>query len=418
MGDGGRFLLYAGEIEQPGSSTTMPGQIELELHPSVELRVHLIGHRAIAADASLDDSGWPRFSLPPDADLTPPDPSAVRDREKTSRAEFHASHIDAGDLERCARLLIHIGGGFEAFAKPRAVEGGGSQGQIDFALPGWDLTLVPGSGAREHLDFAAVIAAVPGASGVTRVEVDRLQRWLFLLLSFIANREVDGITCGEDSGGRIAWADWTNPRIKSGKSAITWCPEMLVPDALPELAEGMSAIAASPDFEVVVDRAIGYSLAANGGEVIEVRIPIVCSGLELLAWAILQREEWLIDGDARRRLGTAANVRLLLKWAGIPTAIPPSLPVLGSHLRASGQPGWEGPEILFNIRNAMVHPPKRLSEPEWPDGDLLIEAWQLGTWYLELALLRVLGYDGQYWSRVRLGRPGSDVEPVPWNMTD
>lgn len=48
--------------------------------------------------------------------------------------------------------------------------------------------------------------------------------------------------------------------------------------ALPELAEGLCAIVSDPDLEVIVDRAIGYSLAANGGEVIEVKIPIVYSG--------------------------------------------------------------------------------------------------------------------------------------------
>ena len=79
---------------------------------------------------------------------------------------------------------------------------------------------------------------------------------------------------------------------------------------------------------------------------------------------------------------------------------------------------WEGPEILFNVRNDMVHPPKQLVEPEWPEGDLLFEAWQLGTWYLELALLRIMGYDGQYWSRVRLNRSGADGEPVPWSAGD
>lgn len=144
------------------------------------------------------------------------------------------------------------------------------------------------------------------------------------------------------------------------------------------------------------------------------RIPIVCSGLELLAWAILQHEDWLVDPSVRRRMKTAAVVRLLLKWAGIPTGVPGSLPVLGARLGASGKAGWEGPEILFDLRNAMVHPPKHLDNVQWPEGEELVDAWLLGTWYLELALLRVLGYDGEYWSRVRLNRPAGALEPVPW----
>lgn len=62
----------------------------------------------------------------------------------------------------------------------------------------------------------------------------------------------------------------------------------------------------------------------------------------------------------------------------------------------------------------MVHPPERHENTEWPDGEDLIEAWQLGIWYVELALLRVLEYDGEYWRRIALGRQATDIEPVPW----
>jgi hypothetical protein len=413
FGDGGRFLLYAGGIEFPALDVPVPGQVELELNPGIELRVHLIGPGSVSARADAEDP--PTFTVPLDADLTPPGESVLAERKSASaRAEFPAGRMTAGRLEQASRLLLHVGGGFDSQATPRRLTGGGFQPQIDFSLPGWDLVLVPGTVTRECHDFAAIISAAPTTASPSEEAVDRLRRRLFILLSFIANREVDGPACGLRDDGTIAWAEWTSPRIKPGKSAVTWCPAPLVEEAIPELAKGLSTVASDEDLEVIVDRAIGYSLAANGEEVIEVRIPIVCSGLELLAWAVLQRESWLIDSDSHRRLGTAARVRLLLKWAGIPTAVPSSLPLLAAHLATLGRPEWEGPEILFNIRNAMVHPPRRLSEPEWPDAELLVEAWLLGTWYLELALLRILGYQGRYWSRIRLNRPAADGEPVPW----
>lgn len=417
FGDGGRFLLYAGAVVTSGYGGAVPGQVELELHPGLDLRVHLMGPGSISARFNAGTEESLTFSVPAGADLTPPDESVVSDREGT-RAEFHASQIRAGQLESSKRMVFHIGGGFDARAKPRRLADGGFQPQIDFTLPGWELTLVPGTPNRDSRDFAAVVSAVPTKGSPREDDIDRLRRWLFILLSFVANREVDGPVCGLDGTGAVVWGDWTMPRIKPGKSGVTWCPAPLVEGALPELSDGLAAIAVDPDLEVIVDRAIGYSLAANGEEVIEVKIPIVCSGLELLAWAVLQRDDWVIDADSRRRLGTAASVRLLLKWAGIPTAVPPSLPLLAGYLSAQGQPGWEGPEILFKIRNAMVHPPKRLIEPEWPDAELLFEAWQLGTWYLELALLRMLHYEGQYWSRIRLNRPATDGEPVPWSTAD
>lgn len=94
--------------------------------------------------------------------------------------------------------------------------------------------------------------------------------------------------------------------------------------------------------------------------------------------------------------------------------MPESLLVLSDRLKATGKTRWEGPEILFELRNAMVHPPKHLDDIQWPEGEELVDAWLLGTWYLELGLLRVLGYDGKYWERTRLNRPAADLDPVPW----
>lgn len=378
---------------------------------------HLFGPSVVSASRSFGTkSDLPEFLLPGGADLNPPDPSEISKREGTNRGAFHVDAMRGGDLCQARELIFHFSGALEGFAPRKELATGGRQGQIDFQLPGWLLTLAPQSPAPDCSDFSAVARAVPDELPISLESVEWLERWLFLLASFTSNREVGvGPVCGVAADECVLWVDWGAPRVKAGKPGVGWCTTHLVPSALPALANGLATIAADLDLEVILDRAIGYSLAANGDEVIEVRIPIACSGLELLAWAILQREGWLVDPGRRRRLGPAAMLRLLLNWAGIPTDVPPSLPSLGARCRAAGKPHWGGPEILFDIRNAMVHPPKHLEDPEWPDGDDLVEAWQLGTWYLELVLLRAFHYDGEYWSRVRLNRPAADVEPVPWS---
>lgn len=83
-------------------------------------------------------------------------------------------------------------------------------------------------------------------------------------------------------------------------------------------------------------------------------------------------------------------------------------------MQRRGQPGWAGPELVFNVRNRLVHPPKRVEDPEWPSDEEREEVWQLSTWFLQMAILRLLDYQGEYWSRLRLGRSGMDTEPVPW----
>ena len=58
-----------------------------------------------------------------------------------------------------------------------------------------------------------------------------------------------------------------------------------------------------------------------------------------------------------------------------------------------------------------------MEEPEWPDRDELLEAWQLATWYLELAVLRLLGYEGEYLSRLRWGGWDFDTDSLPWSAS-
>lgn len=107
-------------------------------------------------------------------------------------------------------------------------------------------------------------------------------------------------------------------------------------------------------------------------------------------------------------------LRMLLEWAGIPIAVPTELGELEARRVRCCEADSAGPDVLFNVRNGLLHPPKRLEDPEWPEEEELFQAWQLATWYLELALLRALDYKGEYWRRIALGRQSTDVEPVPW----
>ena len=46
------------------------------------------------------------------------------------------------------------------------------------------------------------------------------------------------------------------------------------------------------------------------------------------------------------------------------------------------------------------------------------EAKQLGLWYIELLLLRMFEYEGEYVSRLRGARLPGATEPVPWSNED
>jgi hypothetical protein len=46
--------------------------------------------------------------------------------------------------------------------------------------------------------------------------------------------------------------------------------------------------------------------------------------------------------------------------------------------------------------------------------DPLIQAWQLGAWYCELAVLHLCGFTGLYRNRLSDNVDPGAVEPVPW----
>jgi hypothetical protein len=141
-----------------------------------------------------------------------------------------------------------------------------------------------------------------------------------------------------------------------------------------------------PAFELVFDRAVNHLPVANGSEPLDIRIPVACSGLEMLAWAVLQREQSV---DPRELYNAGMVAQRLLQWAGIPVE-PRTFPALAARRDRLHETDWAAADVVFNVRNKLVHPPRRLNEPEWPTHDELLEAWQLVTWYLELAILRAL----------------------------
>lgn len=413
------IVVYAGElnVECDGRRHRARGQLELHLFPEVWFGAHFKGSFRELQSVSCLPVGQLAVDIPEGASLAAPSGTILRgELPAGSSAEIRESipHLRAGDLASTERFLIHYTGAIKPRFRvlDRVIDG--SQGQIRFALPGWSLTLATVNSTGPE-DFDGVIEARPTDPDVSSDQLGDLQRRLFAVLGLIAGREVAvGPVCGLDAHDMVVWAEWGSPRLRPGKGAAAWCPPHLVAAALPAIAVGYSKACADPAQEVIIERAINILMAADSAEVLDVRIPVATSGLELLAWAVLRREQGMSKKSFGELSAGAASARLC-QWADIPCAIPESLPFLTARLDRLSAPSWGGPQIVFNVRNRLVHPPSDRRDPEWPSGDELVDTWQLATWYLQMAVLRLLGYNGRYWSRLRLGRSDMDVEPVPWS---
>jgi hypothetical protein len=421
--DDGAIIVYAGKlaVEAGGTSGEAVGQLELRLFPGSSFCARFSGPPSKVNPHLVLDVHASVTGVPSGSSLTPPEKSSLPakpDGGSWVAGNVRISHLNVGDLGTAVRFLIHLS---QSLQRPdlrvlTQLADGSHQGRVTFRLPGWNLILVPIDDSVSDHDFGAVVEATPTEGPVDEASIERLQHCLFVVLSLVSSREVGiGPTCGLDHEGRVVWANWGSPRLRPEKSFATWCPGQLVPTAVESIADGYAQLGADKALELVVERTINHLLSADSSEVLDVRVPVACSGLELLSWAILRRHGWITQGtSSSRKLDAAARLRLLLTWAGISPDLPDGFSALLARQRSLGQPDDGGAETLHNVRNAVIHPPKRLDDPEWPSIDELFETWQLSTWYLQLSLLRVLRYGGDYWSRLRLGRSSFDVEPVPW----
>jgi hypothetical protein len=419
-GDEDEIVVYVGDLDVETSRTriTAPGQLELRLFPRASF---------VARFSGPPDRVSPRLvfehdatvAVPQGRPLTPPSRSSLpSDPGGRSWIEIHfpVSHLEAGDPRSAVRFVVHLSQSFQQpeMLRPVELSDGASQCQVVFSLPGWNLVLAPIAEPNGDGDFGAVVEATPLSSPVDATAIEELKHRLFFILSLISSREVGiGPICGLSQEEEIVWAAWGSPVLRPQKSIATWCPGHLVAPALPLVADGYAQVVEDRALQAVVDRAINHLLSADSPEVLDVRVPVACSGLEVLSWAVLRRQGWIAQ-DTFRQMNAGAALRLLIAWSGIDADLPGSLPALIARRKRLGQRGDGGPEVLFNVRNAVIHPPRSLDAPDWPSVDELFESWQLATWYLQLVVLRVLGYEGEYWSRLRLGRSVMDVEPVPW----
>lgn len=420
--DDGNVLVYAGDLDLSTEDSTWvdQGDIVICLGPRPAFRAQFAGTQRWLFDMVMRGGKRPSVSLPKGAIIDPPTGSALPGQPELAktwaRDVIPMTHLFVGDFASADRVILHITtGSLSEVALPVCETTAGHQGQLPFRLPGWDLRLADVQRRRTDYDFTFVVEAVPRALPIDEAQVEQLTMRMLVLLSFLAGSEV-GVhpIVGLDSNGRVVAARWAAPRVSYQSSGWRWCPDHLFSTALPILADGLCETSTNPAVDACVRRAIQLFLAANGHGVLDVKIPVACSGLELLAWCLLQDDGWLSPDGLSRLSAAGHQLRLLLKWAGMPITLPSDFTALDARGRKLSNPQLSGSDLVFNVRNALVHPPRKLTDIEWPSGEELFETWRLAMWYLELVILRVLGYEGDYISRLKLSGTVWDTERLPW----
>ena len=200
---------------------------------------------------------------------------------------------------------------------------------------------------------------------------------------------------GFDAKENETWKQWGSYHVSRWKPCRTWADVTVVNALSVVFAKFWDKFEKSPD---IISRILRLYTESNASNTIDVSI--------ILTQTILEIFVSLKDAKGSNR---GERIATMLDMATIDVEIPTSLENLG---KISAEYGWSnGPHALVEIRNSLIHANSKY-------GTISIgaysEAKQLGLWYVELLLLRMFEYDGEYASRLVDVQRVGNTELVPW----
>jgi hypothetical protein len=220
---------------------------------------------------------------------------------------------------------------------------------------------------------------------------------------------------GLGSDGNPKWFAWVDYNVDRSQGIMTWADphtESFLEDTFAGFMKRME----SETWAEPIRLSVWWYLAGNtkGGGGMEGALILMQAAFELLAWTLFVEERHMTEEEFGK-MKASQKIRLLLSKASIPILIPD---YLQSLCKVAAENDWQdGPRILTEIRNGLVHPAleKRRIVIN-VDGLAMFEAWNLSLWYLELLLLWLFNYKGRYVNRLRREIPRTNaVETVPWD---
>lgn len=246
-------------------------------------------------------------------------------------------------------------------------------------------------------------------SPFSNTEAEEVLKLLRVVLSFSAGYWcVPVCPVGYDASGDRIWAQWIAP-YEMWRPAQSWF-DAHEGSQVSELFVSLSKRWASePWRESLTEVIYWYLNANNGSRGLDAGIILTQTAIERLSFEYVVKHRNLLTANGFTKLWASDKFRLLFSSLQIPLDIPAECAQLEKASQASN---WQdAPHALTEIRNSLVHPEHKRRDDL---NSFYAEAWKLGLWYLELAILAICGYAGAYGNRLRSGRWVGQVDPVPW----
>jgi hypothetical protein len=326
--------------------------------------------------------------------------------------------LEFGGNPKVRRLIAHIPN-FPDFVGKRISfpTGAVARGRAELVAGIWAVTIDSRSETRALIEDArdaggsalthvAAIERSDGREFKARSASDLLVS-LGYCLSFAAGTwTFPQLVTGLDASGAIVYRNPTVARASSWAGRFRWFDEFQ-PESLGDVFSALIERRSKPEWREPIDRLIYMYVEANDRPP-DVGITLAQAALEHMAWLVLVNDRRLISEEGFGKLAAADQLRLLVATLGIPYAMPGSLPALASLTRP-GKALTDGPDRITYIRNAFMHPP-RGGRRNPASSEVVVDAWKLSLWYVELGILALLGFRQGYRNRLE----GGDRQRVPW----
>lgn len=246
-------------------------------------------------------------------------------------------------------------------------------------------------------------------------DADEMSEALYRYLSFCSGFWVAPILLvGFDASGNKVFEQWRSAKIERWRNVSSWFNDVSthgLTAGFPGFLERWRDETWNEPLLLALHWYGEANMSAGG---VEGAVILAQAAFEVLAWTLLVEDKQVLSEDGFQKLPAMDKLRLLISDCGIPLGIPSSLSRLTEIAAAEN---WkDGPQALTEIRNALVHSnPKKRRKVLGASTEVRHDASDLSLWYLELVLLKIFGYQGEYANRLVRGVfRGGEIESVPW----
>ena len=411
--------LYSGKLElrASGHSTIGDGTIKFVWTPDPDIRFEIAADPVKSLFAMLRPSDEQTLVLPNGDQVR-----CVTTRISTNVSGFVRGPLLAFGETVASEIIFHlvncsdVHGSFVGVGTGKFIAA-----RIGLESHGWSILIdrVP--------NFSELYEELEAGGGYAITHVGRIWRTddstfdtsaakdvldcLYYMLSFAHGIWIPSILhVARDATGQVVREEWPNIFASRYQRPMSWFPRGGNTEILPSLFPRFLARWQQPLWKETIRRAVWWYVSSNeqGGSVDNATVFLQVA-LELLAWVVFVEEGKVLSRDGFEKLKAPDKLRLLVNWMKVPLQIPAELHDLVQFARTHK---WtNGPWVFVEARNAVVHPRNR--NILIGAHQALFDVWQLGMWYLELALLHACDYRGKYANRFRAKWRGQ-AEDVPW----